>query len=87
MKFSFVVLFVVFFVVAMTGCTDADGARSVLLDQGYSNIEITGYEFFGCGEDDTYQTGFEATAPSGRRVVGIVCKGLLFKGSTIRISD
>lgn len=40
---------------------------------------------FGCSEDDTYQTEFKArNISSGKTVKGVVCEGLLFKGSTIR---
>jgi hypothetical protein len=74
---------VLFFTIALRGCTDEDGARRVLQQNGYKDITITGYRFGMGGEHDTYVTGFEATSPSGSRVSGAVCSGL-FKGSTIR---
>lgn len=70
---------------SLIGCTRPDSATRVLQDAGYSDIKITGYRWFACGEDDTMHTGFEAKGPTGRRVTGIVCEGLLFKASTIRL--
>ena len=65
-------------------CTNEEDAKRVLEAQGFSNIEITGYNFFGCGKDDVYHTGFVAIGQNGQTVEGTVCSGLLFKGSTIR---
>lgn len=67
----------------LTGCTSGDKAREVLAAQGFTEIEITGYDVFGCSEDDTFHTGFKATAPNGNRVEGVVCSGIL-KGATVR---
>lgn len=62
---------------------DPDKALSVLKAQGYSDIEIIGYNFLECSEDDIYRTGFTATAPNGSKVQGTVCGGIP-KGSTVR---
>ena len=70
--------------IALAGCTNADGTRRVLEAQGFTNIEVKGYSLFGCSKDDTYHTAFEATGPSGKRVSGVVCAGLFFKGATVR---
>lgn len=67
------------------GCTDADNAQRVLTAQGYTDIELTGYSFFGCGQDDFKRTGFRARAPGGQPVEGVVCQGLIFKGATVRM--
>lgn len=73
------------FVACLSGCTRADHSTEILRNAGYENIHITGYAFFGCSEDDTFHTGFEATSKTtGNRVTGVVCSGWL-KGSTIRI--
>ena len=69
---------------ALLSCTDADEAKRVLAAQGFKHIEITGYNFFGCGKDDTYHTGFIAIGQNGEAVEGTVCSGLFFKGSTVR---
>lgn len=65
---------------------DRDGATKLLEAQGYKHIAITGYEWFACGEDkeNFYATGFSAEGPAGGRVRGVVCKGLFFKGATVR---
>ena len=68
----------------MAGCTQPEKATDVLGKAGYSNITITGYEVFGCSEDDNFHTGFTAIGPSGQPVNGVVCSGIM-KGSTIRI--
>lgn len=75
------------FVIAglVSSCTAPDKAVTILEREGYENIEIRGYDFFGCSEDDFYHTGF--TASKNDQVVnGVVCSGL-FKGSTIRLYD
>jgi hypothetical protein len=68
-----------------TGCfTDKTTATRVLQDSGYKNIELTGYQYFTCSQDDDYSTGFHATAPNGVRVTGAVCAEF-FSGSHIRL--
>lgn len=69
----------------IAGCTDSNHATKVLQQAGYTNIQITGYNWMACSEDDLYHTGFAATGPTGVAVTGTVCAGLLFKGSTIRM--
>lgn len=71
------------FAIALSGCTDAEGARKALDGAGYTDIQIKGYSMFSCGKDDTYATEFSAKGPTGKPVEGVVCKGM-FKGSTIR---
>lgn len=71
--------------VSLTACTQTDRSERVLRDAGYSDIHITGYRIFGCGQGDHFHTGFEATAKAtGNRVEGVVCSGML-KGATIRV--
>lgn len=68
----------------MVGCTDADNATRVLENAGFTDIQITGYKFFSCSEDDFQHTGFRAIGPAGKPVDGTVCSGILLKNSTIR---
>jgi len=63
-------------------CSRPGRSTETLQNQGYTNVKITGYRFFGCG-DESFHDGFEATSPSGVKVTGVVCSGW-FKGSTIR---
>lgn len=63
--------------------TDADTAVRAATNVGMKDVKITGYRIFGCGEEDLYHTGFEATNSNGNRVSGVVCSGIL-KGATVR---
>ena len=65
------------------GCTSPEPSKKLLSSMGYTNIELTGYVVFGCGEHDVFRTGFTAKSPNGSSVDGVVCSGW-FKGSTVR---
>jgi hypothetical protein len=67
----------------LSACTNTSNAERVLADNGYTEIQMTGYSLFGCGENDTFSDGFKAKSPNGKLVEGVVCSGML-KGSTIR---
>lgn len=81
--FLLVLLGAVFLI--QSSCTDEEGARRTLTASGYKNIEFTGYRWGAGGKDDTYITGFMATAPSGQTVTGVVTRGVWMKGNTIRL--
>ena len=67
------------------GCTNQNNAKRILEQNGYEDINFTGYSFFACADKDFYHTGFKAkNISSGKIVEGTVCEGLLFKNSTIR---
>lgn len=68
----------------LAGCSDPDGAKRVLAEQGYSQIETDGFDWFACPKDDTYATAFVARGPNGLMVHGTVCRGFFF-GSHIRV--
>lgn len=76
-------IFLITLCLFLQGCTQEEKTTTLLKQQGYKNIYITGYMAFNCSKDDFYRTGFTATAPNGERVSGVVCSGI-FKGSTIR---
>jgi hypothetical protein len=78
------ILAVFLMLLCMTACSDQTTAVRLLEEQGYKNISITGYVFFGCSEDDTFHTGFVATSAAGKQVEGVVCSDW-FKGATIRL--
>lgn len=69
--------------VALCGCTAPDTAMRALQGAGYTNIKLGGYAWIGCSGSDDFATKFIATGPSGKRVSGVVCSGIL-KGATIR---
>ena len=62
---------------------ESDAARA-LSAQGLTNIQYTGFKYFGCGEDDFFHTGFTATNSQGKVVSGTVCSGIWTKDATIR---
>lgn len=68
----------------LAGCTNSSEAQRALEGSGYTDVKIKGYAFFGCGQGDSFHTGFEAKGPTGRSVQGVVCSGV-FKGATIRL--
>jgi hypothetical protein len=68
----------------LASCDDPVNARRTLEDSGYSSIELTGGQVFGCSKDDGTATGFRAKNPVGRKVEGVVCCGFVFKSCTVR---
>lgn len=79
----FVVVLVLFGVIAPSACTNDNGTMHALDSAGYTDIHIGGYSYFGCGSGDTYHTEFTAKNPAGKQVSGIVCCGIT-KLCTIR---
>ncbi len=74
-------------VLALAGCTDPEATVRTAENHGFKDVKITGYRAFGCGKDDVQSTGFEATAPNGRRITGVVCSqpGIFGKAHTLRL--
>jgi hypothetical protein len=66
------------------GCTNKKDANKALGAMGFTDIQVTGYNFWSCGQDDTYHTGFRAKNPQGYYVEGTVCSGLIIKDATVR---
>lgn len=77
-------LILILALLATVGCTQPDSATRALEASGYTEIQITGYNFFGCDEKDTFHTGFTAKGSNGKPIEGVVCGGW-FKGATIRV--
>lgn len=71
----------------LSACTDPEGAKQTLLRNGYIDIRMQGYSWFGCAESDNYATEFTAKSPAGYQVHGVVCSSIFGKGSTIRFFD
>lgn len=84
-RFPLAVAAIVVFLGAFS-CTDEEGTRHALRVAGNKNVEVTGYDWWTCGESDTC-TGFRAVAPSGEPVRGAVDCGFWScgKGCTVRI--
>ncbi len=54
--------------------TDSKGTNHVLQLNGYTNIQITGHRYSGCGGSaDPIITEFKAVNSIGKIVTGIVC--------------
>ncbi|AGC36121.1 hypothetical protein B7L88_gp167 [Rhizobium phage RHEph10] len=72
-------------VALLSSCrVDPQDAQRILADSGMKDIELKGGSWFGCSKGDTYNTEFVATGPTGRRVEGVICGGLL-KAYTVRL--
>lgn len=67
------------------GCTQPDHAKQILESQGYTNVQMQGYDWLNCSKDDTYHDKFTAKGPTGKQISGVVCGGLLFRGATVRL--
>ena len=65
------------------GCQCPDSTVKFLKEQGYTEIQITGWRPF-MGEKDFYSTGFKAKNMNGKVVTGALTEGFIFKGKTIR---
>lgn len=66
------------------GCTDESSTRHALANEGFTDVEITGFDLWACGDDDFSCTAFTATNPQGARVEGAVGCGLILKSCTVR---
>lgn len=79
------IVFSIALVALIAGCVNNSDATRILSQQGYTDIRMTGYQWWACSDDDFYHTGFVAKSPANVEVEGCVCSGLLFKNSTIRL--
>lgn len=76
-------LWFAFVVCSLAACTDDEGSRKTLDNYGFTNVNLTGYVPFTCGDDYTFSTGFTALNPQGKSVSGVVCCGWL-KGRSVK---
>jgi len=58
------------------GFADPSGTEKVLMDEGYTDIQIQGRQFNGC-DQNFYRTKFTAKNSRGIKVHGLVCKSFL----------
>jgi hypothetical protein len=71
--------------ILLSGCfTSSEDALRTLDNAGFTDAQITGTSYLGCDKYDRYGAEFTATNAHEKRVTGIVCCGLFFKGCTIR---
>lgn len=73
------------FTIFLVGCTTDSERIDALKSYGFTDIQLTGYEFFGCSKEET-GTSFIAKNSNERKVSGIVCCGNFGsgKGCTVR---
>lgn len=74
-------------IILALSCTSEGRARDALDAEGFTAVRTTGYSFR-CAKDDDTCTGFEAIAPNGRHVSGVVGCGFDWgcgKGCTVRL--
>lgn len=87
MKLDALMLFVALFVALVALCVscDIDPSRyyETLDASGFTDIRLTGFEWFRCGDNDSYVSGFTAKNPKGKPVSGVVCCGYS-KACTVR---
>ena len=71
---------------ALGSCT-SDSAfekgKAQLEQQGYTEVQNTGYQWFCCDKNDNFSTGFKCKNAKGEWVEGCFCSGIL-KGVTVR---
>lgn len=74
-------------VLALSGCgvPEADAKRAIEA-HGITNVEIGGYAFWGCSEDDKLRSKWTGIGSNGQPISGVICGGLLFKGYTVRFN-
>lgn len=65
-------------------CTVPDAkVERTLAPLGFTDVEPRGFAWFACSKGDAFASEFEATSPTGERVEGTVCCGVL-KDCTVR---
>lgn len=73
----------------LASCTpNEDSTIRILQNEGYTNIHLLEYDWFGCSKGDTFSVKFTAEkynpyTKQSNTITGTVCKGVL-KGYTIR---
>lgn len=72
------------FLLFLSSCrVSEEESKRVLVNSGYTQIELKGVALFSCSDDDGFSRKFTAINPRGERVDGTICCGLL-KSCTVR---
>ncbi len=73
-------------VAVLSGCgVNPQSATNAAEAQGLTDFKVTGYSFFGCGNEDMFKSSFTAIGANGKPISGVVCSGM-FKGVTFRFN-
>jgi len=62
-----------------------DDMRSAVINSGFREVQLAGFAWFGCSEQDTFRQKWKGHSSEGKPVTGVVCGGLL-KGWTVRLT-
>lgn len=76
-------MLMVVMLLGLVACTSDNDVKSATYGIGLTDVVSTGYRLWGCGEDDSFHTGFSGKNVQGQTVTGVVCSGM-FKGATVR---
>lgn len=76
-------IIIIALLLTLTACENKENAESVLEKTGYTDVQVDGVDFLGCGEGDIFRTKFTATTEQGKKVTGVICSGI-WKKATIR---
>lgn len=76
---------------ALAGCMGPDEARTeakrAVEDMGFTDVVVTEPGFFICNQDnDAYRWRWRGRNVQGKEVTGQACRGMWFKGWTVRIN-
>lgn len=63
-------------IISKLGYADPTNTTKLLMEDGYTDIQIKGRTFLGCGGLEFFRTRFEAKNSRGIHAKGVVCKGL-----------
>jgi len=78
-------LLAILLAILLAGCTSHTDAERALDSMGFTQVQITGYRWFGCADSDDLHTGFRALGVNGKPVTGVVCSSFFWgKGTTVR---
>lgn len=69
----------------LSSCSDPKGATAFLTQQGFTDIQITGFDFLSRGKEDLTTTGFTANNSQGQKVRGAVSRKLKIFGPSMVI--
>jgi hypothetical protein len=65
------------------GYADPVGTKKILEEDGYTDIQVGGRQFFGC-DRNFYRTTFTAKNSRGIKTHGLVCKSFLDEAAYIK---
>ena len=74
---------------ALAACrTDPVEQVAIVETYGFTEVQMTGYAWFGCPESDDVRAEFTATSPTGQRVKGVFCSGFteFDRGASVRVT-